>query len=135
MAYGYSGVNWAVVGGKIALPLLLSPIVALIVTTVVLRAWKYFATPSGNIGEWELLPPRQQKLLAALQEVLLIKRPRIHEVLQHDHDHVLGDIADGEALGQATSLAGEGQLLGPISASPLLKKRTTAPQAPTSPPD
>jgi PiT family inorganic phosphate transporter len=39
------------VGGKIALPLLLSPIVALIVTTVVLRAWKYFATQRGNIGE------------------------------------------------------------------------------------
>jgi inorganic phosphate transporter, PiT family len=51
IAYGFSGVNWAVVGGKIALPLLLSPIVALIATTVVLRSWKYFATPSGNIGE------------------------------------------------------------------------------------
>jgi len=51
IAYGFSGVNWAVVGGKIALPLLLSPIVALIVTTVVLRVWKCFAAPSGNSGE------------------------------------------------------------------------------------
>jgi PiT family inorganic phosphate transporter len=51
IAYGFSGVNWAVVGSKIVLPLLLSPIVALIVTTVVLRAWKYFAAPSGNNGE------------------------------------------------------------------------------------
>jgi inorganic phosphate transporter, PiT family len=51
IAYGFSGVNWTVVGGKIALPLLLSPIVALSLTTVVLRAWKYFATPSSNIAE------------------------------------------------------------------------------------
>ncbi len=51
IAYGFSGVNWAVVGSKIALPLLLSPMVALVLTTVVLRAWRYFAAPSGNTAE------------------------------------------------------------------------------------
>jgi inorganic phosphate transporter, PiT family len=50
-AYGFSGVSWAVVGTKIALPLLLSPIVALVTTALVLRTWKYFAVPVGNTAE------------------------------------------------------------------------------------
>ena len=50
-AYGFSGVSWAVVGTKIALPLLLSPIVALVITALVLRSWKHFAVPVGDTAE------------------------------------------------------------------------------------
>lgn len=50
-AYGFSGVSWAVVGTKIALPLLLSPVVALIITALLLRTWKHFAVPIGNTAE------------------------------------------------------------------------------------
>jgi phosphate/sulfate permease len=49
IAYGLTGVNWATVVRKIALPLLLSPIVALIITTLLLRAWKYFVLPTGTL--------------------------------------------------------------------------------------
>ena len=52
----------------------------------------------------------QQKLLAALHQILLVERPGVHEVLQHDHEHVLRDVADGQALGQAAGLAGDGKL-------------------------
>jgi PiT family inorganic phosphate transporter len=51
IAYGVSGVNWAVVGSRIALPLLLSPLAALLITTFVLRAWHHVAVQSGKTGE------------------------------------------------------------------------------------
>src|ERR1035437_428951 len=62
-------------------------------------------------AERNLLAARKQEFLAALHQVLLVERPRIHEVLQHDHKHVLRDVADGKALGQAAGLAGDGKLL------------------------
>lgn len=43
VAYGFAGVNWAAFGGKILLPLLLSPLVALALTSGVLRLWRTFA--------------------------------------------------------------------------------------------
>jgi PiT family inorganic phosphate transporter len=51
IAYGFRGVNWATAGTKIALPLLLSPIVALIITALLLRIWKSFAVPVGDSAE------------------------------------------------------------------------------------
>ena len=50
-AYGFSGISWAVVGTKIALPLMLSPVVALMLTALLLRTWRYFAVPIGNTAE------------------------------------------------------------------------------------
>jgi inorganic phosphate transporter, PiT family len=40
LAYGFAGVNWGVLGTKVALPLLLSPLASLILTSLVLRAWR-----------------------------------------------------------------------------------------------
>jgi len=42
-AYGLAGVNWAAFGGKIVLPLVLSPAASLALTSVVLRTWKALA--------------------------------------------------------------------------------------------
>jgi PiT family inorganic phosphate transporter len=51
IAYGFRGVNWATAGTKIALPLLLSPVVSLIIAALLLRVWKYFAVPVGDSTE------------------------------------------------------------------------------------
>lgn len=48
LAYGVGGVNWVSLIGKIALPLLLSPIVSLVLTTGILRVWKALAAGSVN---------------------------------------------------------------------------------------
>jgi PiT family inorganic phosphate transporter len=46
VAYGFSGVNWAALTGKIVLPLLLSPVVSLALSVVAVRAVKAFG-PAG----------------------------------------------------------------------------------------
>ena len=38
--YGVSGVNWGILGGKVVLPLLLSPVLALALTVALLGAWR-----------------------------------------------------------------------------------------------
>ncbi len=43
MAYGISGVNWAALGGKIVLPLLISPAVSLLLTATILHLWRVLA--------------------------------------------------------------------------------------------
>ena len=47
VAYGLAGVNWAALGGKIFLPLLLSPVISLLLTMVALRIANVFA-PAGR---------------------------------------------------------------------------------------
>jgi len=42
-AYGLAGVNWVAFGGRIVLPLILSPVVSLALTSVVLRTWTVLA--------------------------------------------------------------------------------------------
>src|SRR5258708_11415779 len=64
-----------------------------------------FAIADRIVGaERNLLASRQEKFLAAFHEVLLIESPGVHEILQHDHQDVLGDIADGEAFGNSAGL-------------------------------
>src|SRR5215831_8624530 len=46
-------------------------------------------------AEWDLFTAGKEKFFAALHQVLLIECPWIHEVLEHDHEHVLGQISDG----------------------------------------
>ncbi len=71
------------------------------------------AVTNGVVSaEWNLLSAGQQELLAAFHQVLLIKGPRIHKVLEHAHDHVLRNVADGQALGNPARLAGERELIG-----------------------
>ena len=48
MANGLDGFNWFTLGSKVALPLLLSPVLALMVTVVVLRIWNSFAVGAGR---------------------------------------------------------------------------------------
>jgi hypothetical protein len=48
-------------------------------------------------AEGNLLAARKENFLAAFHQILLVERPRVHEVLQHDHDHVPGHIAHRQA--------------------------------------
>ena len=60
LAYGVGGVNWVSLGGKIALPLLLSPIVSLILTSTLLRVWSM--STAGTVNDClcaELVQPFQ----------------------------------------------------------------------------
>src|SRR5205085_9838492 len=52
--------------------------------------------------EGNLPAVRQEDFLTTLHQVLLIKCPGVHEVLQHDHEDVLGKGAHIKAIGQAT---------------------------------
>src|SRR5260370_41458412 len=56
-------------------------------------------------AEWNLLASWQQEFLAALHQVLLIECPRIHEILEHDHDHVLRNVSDSQTFGNSARLA------------------------------
>jgi inorganic phosphate transporter, PiT family len=47
VAYGFAGVNWAAFGVKIVLPLVLSPVASLMLTSAALRIWKLLA-PQGE---------------------------------------------------------------------------------------
>src|SRR5216683_5661876 len=62
-------------------------------------------------AERNLLPSRKEELLAALHEVLLIESPRIHEILQHDHEHVLCDFPDGKGFGDSAGPTRHSELL------------------------
>ena len=46
MAYGFGGANWSAFGGKILLPLLVSPLVSLLLTVLILRIWRALAPNS-----------------------------------------------------------------------------------------
>src|SRR5260370_35793134 len=73
---------------------------------------RLFPIPHRVVGaEWNLLAARQQKLLAAFHEILLVEGPRAHEILERDHDHALGDVANGQAVGEYARLARERALL------------------------
>ncbi len=48
VAYGLAGVRWGALGGKIALPLLLSPLIALAATQAVLRSWNFLSQDGGT---------------------------------------------------------------------------------------
>src|SRR5713101_940388 len=71
-----------------------------------------FTIADGIVGtERNLFASRQEKFLAALHEVLLIESPRIHEILQHDHQHVPCDFPDCEAFGNSAGLTRHCKLL------------------------
>ncbi len=46
VAYGLGRVNWSVFGGKIVLPLLVSPLASLLITATILRVWRALARGS-----------------------------------------------------------------------------------------
>lgn len=50
VAYG-EGIKWKFFGGKIALPLLLSPLISFLVTTALLRTWAFFSAKTGKSVE------------------------------------------------------------------------------------
>src|SRR5260370_16431555 len=55
-------------------------------------------------AERNLLPSRKQKFLAALHQVLLIEGPRVHEILQHNHNHVPEDTSDAQRSSKTAPL-------------------------------
>jgi len=48
MAYGLDGCNWVALGSRVALPLLLSPIVALLATVALLKGWTALSGGPGS---------------------------------------------------------------------------------------
>src|SRR5260370_3173975 len=71
-----------------------------------------FAIADGIVGaKRNLFASRQEKFLAALHEVLLIEGPRVHEILQHDHQDVLRDVPDGKAFWNSAGLTRHSELL------------------------
>src|SRR6516225_6125413 len=73
---------------------------------------RLLAIPKSVVrAKGDLLASREKEFFAALHQILLVERPGIHEVLQHDHEHVIGKIANGRAFGYAASLTGERKLL------------------------
>src|SRR5258708_11100385 len=59
-----------------------------------------------------LLPVGQENFLTALHQVLLVKGPGVHEVLQHDHEDMLGKGAHIKPICQATCGTRKRELLG-----------------------
>lgn len=51
VAYGADGVRWIVIGSKILLPLLLSPLVALVTTVLLVQAVRRFAGPASAAAD------------------------------------------------------------------------------------
>jgi PiT family inorganic phosphate transporter len=51
VAYGWNGVNWLSFSGKIAAPLLLSPIASLLLTAMLLRGWRGLARTARGATE------------------------------------------------------------------------------------
>jgi PiT family inorganic phosphate transporter len=78
VAYGFAGVNWAAFGSKIALPLALSPVVSLALTSVVLRTWKVLAPHSeADCVCFEVLQPAAVFVQGAVS-VPLGSVPQVH---------------------------------------------------------
>src|SRR5579884_1921588 len=89
--------------GLVALALAFLELLAclLTVTNAVIRAEGYLFA----IGK--------QDLLAALHQVFLIEGPGVHEILQHDHEDLIGKGVkiQAQAIGKATGGAGKSELL------------------------
>src|SRR5258708_2343440 len=79
---------------------------------------RLLAVSDAVVGaEWNLFAARQQELLAALHHILLIERPRVHEVLQHDHEHPIRDCANVKSLGELTRRARGQEIAGRFGSS------------------
>src|SRR5260370_729667 len=63
-----------------------------------LRPGLLSVTDSVVCAKWYLLAAGKQEFLAALHEILLVEGPGVHEILQHNHDHVPRDIIDGQSF-------------------------------------
>jgi len=78
VAYGFAGVNWGAFGGKIVLPLLLSPLASLLLTSLVLRLWKAFAPdPAADCVCLEMVR-RAPALAAGTMDASLGGLPNFH---------------------------------------------------------
>ena len=62
LAYGSAGMNWTVLMGKVALPLLLSPVASLLISAAILRTWNLLSPSGENCLCAEIL--EQRPLLA-----------------------------------------------------------------------
>jgi PiT family inorganic phosphate transporter len=65
MAYGFGGMNWSVLAGKVALPLLLSPIVSVFASVLVLRLWNQISPTGADCLCAEIVTPRPALASAA----------------------------------------------------------------------
>jgi PiT family inorganic phosphate transporter len=51
VAYGFHGINWVAIGGKVVLPLLLSPVVSLVLTMLLSRLASVATSPAARPAE------------------------------------------------------------------------------------
>jgi PiT family inorganic phosphate transporter len=65
IAYGPVGMNWAVPTGKVALPLLLSPVASLLVSAAILRIWNLLSPSGANCLCAEIYEPRPLLAMAS----------------------------------------------------------------------
>lgn len=92
VAYGFAGVNWAAFGGKIVLPLLLSPLVSLLLTSAVLRLWRAFApNPAADCICFEVAQ-RAPALAGNTMDASLGGLPNLHLATCVAHGNTQGGV-------------------------------------------
>ncbi len=79
VAYGLHGMNWQALGGKIILPLLLSPVVSLVLTAGLIRVSKMLVPDAAvDCMCFTLEPPELQASAQGTAALSVVATPRIH---------------------------------------------------------
>jgi len=79
VAYGFHGVNWSALGGKIILPLLLSPVVSLAITAVLIRLSRYLVPdPAADCMCFKVEQPAMSTSAGSIAVFNVVAAPQIH---------------------------------------------------------
>jgi inorganic phosphate transporter, PiT family len=114
VAYGAGGVRWAVLGGKVLLPLLLSPIVASMTTAIAMKAWNAWAPNAECVCAEPTQPvladPDGSLSVALIPEVRLSicavpRQERILLTINHLHWMTSGATSFARGLNDAPKIA------------------------------
>jgi PiT family inorganic phosphate transporter len=114
MSYGASGVQWAVLGGKVLIPLLLSPPVAGLTTAIVMKAWNALAPNAdcvcADLSQPVLTNPDGNLSVAVIPEVRLStcavpKENRTFVTVNHLHWLTSGATSFARGLNDAPKIA------------------------------
>src|SRR5260370_22045382 len=62
-------------------------------------------------AEWYLFAAWNQEFIATLHQIFLVEVPSVHEILQHDHDHVIRNVPPLRPLCHAACFAEQLQLV------------------------
>lgn len=114
VAYGAGGVRWAVLGGKVLLPLLLSPIVAGLATAMLMKAWNAWAPNAecvcAETSQPVLANPDGALSVALIHEVRLStciapREERAFVTMNHLHWMTSGATSFARGLNDAPKIA------------------------------